>query len=246
MKASISPIDVFLSHDWPAGITKYGDERALLKKKPFFRADIESGKLGSPPLMHLLQWLQPTYWFAAHLHCKFTAIVTHGTDPSASSTTAATTITTTGADGDDSLATKKRLLLETFQYDTVNTDVHVTSTTVAYSEQAPPSAQDSNAIDLADDEDDIGDDTDMGDANNTADSVHTQLVDNASFIATTSSTASYTPTDSFPSRPPPPPPTPPPPPPTDNSSIGSGRAKTTHFAAFDKVMPGRYESQYYS
>lgn len=30
-------IDIFLSHDWPSGITKYGDENVLLKEKPFFK-----------------------------------------------------------------------------------------------------------------------------------------------------------------------------------------------------------------
>ena len=27
------PLDVFLTHDWPRGITRYGDEAALLRKK---------------------------------------------------------------------------------------------------------------------------------------------------------------------------------------------------------------------
>ena len=68
-------VDIFLSHDWPSNIWKYGNKAALLKKKPFFRDDMVSGKLGNPPLMSLMETLRPSYWFAAHLHVKFEAFV---------------------------------------------------------------------------------------------------------------------------------------------------------------------------
>jgi len=34
------PIDVFISHDWPRGVTRFGDERSLLRRKPFFREEV--------------------------------------------------------------------------------------------------------------------------------------------------------------------------------------------------------------
>ncbi|KAG7092767.1 hypothetical protein E1B28_009090 [Marasmius oreades] len=77
-KLSLLPSpNIFLSHDWPAGIDQYGDFRALLRRKPHFREEIERGSLGSPPLMGLLHTLQPEWWFAAHMHCRFDATVVH-------------------------------------------------------------------------------------------------------------------------------------------------------------------------
>jgi hypothetical protein len=33
-------IDIFVSHDWPRGITKYGDAQQLLRQKPHFQQDV--------------------------------------------------------------------------------------------------------------------------------------------------------------------------------------------------------------
>ncbi|XP_010695436.1 lariat debranching enzyme isoform X3 [Beta vulgaris subsp. vulgaris] len=74
------PIDIFLSHDWPLGITDCGNWRELVRKKPFFEKEIQERTLGSKPAAKLLENLKPSYWFSAHLHCKFSSLVQHGDD----------------------------------------------------------------------------------------------------------------------------------------------------------------------
>ncbi|KAH8822926.1 Metallo-dependent phosphatase-like protein [Flagelloscypha sp. PMI_526] len=69
--------DIFLSHDWPSGIEQHGNLAELLRRKPFFKQDIQTGNLGSPPLTGLLHNLQPHRWFSAHLHTRFEAHVKH-------------------------------------------------------------------------------------------------------------------------------------------------------------------------
>eukprot|EP00999_Lentomonas_sp_LEN2_P001629 NODE_269_length_1763_cov_64.907090_g241_i0.p1 GENE.NODE_269_length_1763_cov_64.907090_g241_i0~~NODE_269_length_1763_cov_64.907090_g241_i0.p1 ORF type:complete len:415 (-),score=48.84 NODE_269_length_1763_cov_64.907090_g241_i0:79-1323(-) len=72
------PLDIVMSHDWPEGIAQHGNIDELLRRKPYFRQEIQSSSLGSPPLRYLLYRLEPRYWFSAHLHVKFPAIVNHG------------------------------------------------------------------------------------------------------------------------------------------------------------------------
>ncbi|CAB1120964.1 unnamed protein product [Ectocarpus sp. CCAP 1310/34] len=71
-------LDLFLSHDWPRGIVRYGDASYLFRKKPFFKKEVEDNTLGSAAAEQLLHKVQPDYWFAAHLHVKFPAVVRHG------------------------------------------------------------------------------------------------------------------------------------------------------------------------
>lgn len=70
-------INIMLSHDWPNGIEKFGNTQQLLSKKPFFRDEIESEQLGNQATRPLLDILKPNIWFAAHLHCKFSAVYQH-------------------------------------------------------------------------------------------------------------------------------------------------------------------------
>ncbi|KAG0570744.1 hypothetical protein KC19_6G184600 [Ceratodon purpureus] len=70
-------IDVFVSHDWPEGVTQYGDVQQLLRHKRHFEQEIEENRLGSNAGKELLHKLKPDYWFAAHLHTKFAAVVPH-------------------------------------------------------------------------------------------------------------------------------------------------------------------------
>nr|CAD1832843.1 unnamed protein product [Ananas comosus var. bracteatus] len=74
------PIDIFLSHDWPLGITEYGNWEKLIKLKRHFTEEVYSRTLGSKPAAELLNKLRPPFWFSAHLHCKFPAVIQHGKD----------------------------------------------------------------------------------------------------------------------------------------------------------------------
>ncbi|OAX85066.1 hypothetical protein ACJ72_00567 [Emergomyces africanus] len=71
-------VDLGLSHDWPQGIEWHGDFQKLFKKKPLFEPDANSGRLGSVAARYVLDRLRPPFWFSAHLHCKYTASLTHG------------------------------------------------------------------------------------------------------------------------------------------------------------------------
>ncbi|XP_078711851.1 lariat debranching enzyme-like isoform X2 [Lampetra fluviatilis] len=77
LKQIQQPLDVFLSHDWPRGIYNYGQREELLRRKRFLRNEVEANSLGSPAGAQLLHHLRPTFWFSAHLHVKFAALVQH-------------------------------------------------------------------------------------------------------------------------------------------------------------------------
>lgn len=75
--SNLPPLDIFISHDWPVGVTDHGDVDELLRIKPYFRDDIGRRALGNPHTMQVLQHLRPKRWFAAHLHCRFRALIPH-------------------------------------------------------------------------------------------------------------------------------------------------------------------------
>lgn len=78
-----SKIDIMLSHDWPSNIWEHGDnsktgtKEGLLRFKPAFKQDMDSGRMGSKPCWELLNKLKPKKWYAAHMHCRFDAVVKH-------------------------------------------------------------------------------------------------------------------------------------------------------------------------
>jgi lariat debranching enzyme len=70
-------VDVGLSHDWIRGIEYYGDTDRLFRKKSFLRQDSEEGKLGNQAALQVVERLRPAYWFSAHLHVNFAAVMPH-------------------------------------------------------------------------------------------------------------------------------------------------------------------------
>ena len=68
-------VDVGISHDWPRGVEWMGDWKRLFKKKDLFEADARNGTLGSQAARYVLDRLRPPWWFSAHMHCKFSAVV---------------------------------------------------------------------------------------------------------------------------------------------------------------------------
>lgn len=71
------PLDIMMSHDWPNEVVYHGNTQDLLKWKPFFKKDIQTHQLGNPISWKLLTHLKPKWWFSAHLHVKYKAIVKH-------------------------------------------------------------------------------------------------------------------------------------------------------------------------
>ncbi|GAB1313531.1 lariat debranching enzyme [Madurella fahalii] len=69
-------VDICISHDWPRAIERHGDFKQLFRMKPHFEQESYNGSLGSPAAEYVLDRLRPPYWFAAHMHCKFSAIKT--------------------------------------------------------------------------------------------------------------------------------------------------------------------------
>jgi lariat debranching enzyme len=70
-------VDIGISHDWPRAVEKHGNERALYSMKPAFEQESRDGTLGNLAATYVMDRLRPPYWFAAHMHCKFSATKTY-------------------------------------------------------------------------------------------------------------------------------------------------------------------------
>ncbi|KAK3626394.1 lariat debranching enzyme [Elasticomyces elasticus] len=70
-------VDIGISHDWPKGVVWKGNSKQLFRYKSFLEDDARSGQLGSAAALEVMNRLRPLYWFSAHLHCKYVAIVEH-------------------------------------------------------------------------------------------------------------------------------------------------------------------------
>lgn len=72
-----SQVDIGISHDWPKGIEWKGDWKQLFRFKKHLEEDARNKQLGSVAAQQVLTWLRPKWWFSAHLHCKYAAVVDH-------------------------------------------------------------------------------------------------------------------------------------------------------------------------
>ncbi|KAN0030503.1 hypothetical protein ACTA71_009142 [Dictyostelium dimigraforme] len=103
-------LDIIISHDWPMGIINYGDRNVLMRYKKDLISDSDKGELGNPATMATLKHLKPKFWFSAHLHTKFAALVEHEDDnqddnqnnQNKDNSTTTTTTTTTSTNKTDS------------------------------------------------------------------------------------------------------------------------------------------------
>ncbi|KAH9845028.1 Lariat debranching enzyme, C-terminal domain [Teratosphaeria destructans] len=72
-----SQVDIGISHDWPKGVEWKGNFKQLFRYKKHLEDDARSGQLGNVAAQYVLDRLRPKYWFSAHLHCKYAAVVKH-------------------------------------------------------------------------------------------------------------------------------------------------------------------------
>ena len=75
-------VDIGISHDWPRGVEWKGNWQQLFRFKRHFEEDARNGQLGSLAAKWVMDRLRPPHWFAAHLHCKYAAVVRYGEDSS--------------------------------------------------------------------------------------------------------------------------------------------------------------------
>jgi len=80
MRPENNLLDVMLTHDWPLNIHANGNVADLLRRKKFFKEDVDRGQLGNKLYQPLVSDLKPRFWFSAHLHVRFEAFVDFGHD----------------------------------------------------------------------------------------------------------------------------------------------------------------------
>ena len=90
-------VDIGLSHDWPRGVEWKGNHAQLFRYKPDLKGDADNNTLGSTAAWQVLDHLRPSYWFSAHLHARYTAIVQHDAEDDSTSGDSASP----DADGND-------------------------------------------------------------------------------------------------------------------------------------------------
>ena len=215
-------VDVGLSHDWPRSIEWLGDHKALFRKKDLFEADAKAGTLGSAAAKYVMDRLRPPYWFAAHLHCKFAAVVDYAEQ--ASNVAVAQELTSNGLQ--ESKVSKE---------DEINLDLEDDGPEKKQRIQGPVSepVKNKDEIDLDMDEDS------SEEPQTTTVTPHTSTISNTTTNTTNQSIvpadlraqlpASFT-RSPRPKSPPPPTPLPPPPRITNTK---------TSFLALDKCLPNR-------
>ncbi|THU88901.1 DBR1-domain-containing protein [Dendrothele bispora CBS 962.96] len=145
----LSSPQIFLSHDWPVTIDQHGDYRTLIRQKSHFRQEINSGTLGSPPLMGLLRTLKPEWWFSAHLHVRFEATVVHG-DPEGNADTQPTSAAPPKVANPDEIAIDD----DEFDGDTASAPT-VTSSDAQTASSSTKAADNPDEIKLDDEEEDV-------------------------------------------------------------------------------------------
>ncbi|KAH7140808.1 lariat debranching enzyme, C-terminal domain-containing protein [Dactylonectria macrodidyma] len=77
-----SQVDIGLSHDWPTWVELFGDHASLFAEKPHFLDSAKIDNLGSKPAAEVMDHLRPSYWFAGHMHVRFSATVEYKDDMS--------------------------------------------------------------------------------------------------------------------------------------------------------------------
>jgi len=79
LKMLTGNIDIFLCHDWPRGVDKFGDfEKEVLKVKDRtgqMRREVKANTFGNPATEELINEIKPKYAFSAHMHIRYSCMI---------------------------------------------------------------------------------------------------------------------------------------------------------------------------